>query len=251
MTLPDETLTELARLEKEATAGPWSTDRDGNVVGPQIADRRELGGGAYQTTYSRKTVLSGVAIDGYNPPLCASDADVAFIVATRNALPALLSELTRARAAEAALLECRKLDELTIENQKAALAEAHREMMLARAGWSETAKKLTAANEERDEARVAEAELRIELERERAERWVIAERDALRATVEGLVAALPRCSYPQCLLKATCWVWTFSHGHCNSCDLHADKWHVKGFAGVQTGDLQWAQFVREASGGKP
>lgn len=77
ITVTDEQIAEWRRLSDAATSGPWRATSDGDWVGYVIAAKR------------RTTIA-----------ICeASEVDMDFIAAAREAVPALLAEIERLRAA--------------------------------------------------------------------------------------------------------------------------------------------------------
>lgn len=98
-------LAELLRLEREATSEPWNVAvydeicvDAGDVIRENGTYEVSLGGGAFSTCKRGSTVVFGGGVCGHeNATLSASDADKAFIVALRNAFPALAAELTKLR----------------------------------------------------------------------------------------------------------------------------------------------------------
>lgn len=86
MRLLDEEIDELARLEREATPGPWLTD----PVEDYDDSIHEVYGPSY-TVHGRRsaTVISQ----------CAPPKDAALIAAARNALSRLIAEVRERRAA--------------------------------------------------------------------------------------------------------------------------------------------------------
>ncbi len=84
MSIAEEQLAELERLEREATPGPWGCEADGDYE--EIA---ELFGQAVRGDGKSSTVILSQ---------CCPLPDAALIVAARNALPDLLAEVRRLRA---------------------------------------------------------------------------------------------------------------------------------------------------------
>jgi len=84
-------LDELERLEREATPGPWRTDRFGVVW----IDKESLrAAGARWLIRGQVASVTGIPDD---LPSDHVDRNTSFIAAARNAMPALLRELRAAR----------------------------------------------------------------------------------------------------------------------------------------------------------
>jgi hypothetical protein len=89
----EEQLAELERLERAATPGPWVSVVEG---------RDQMSGDSVIVTaddprQDYPDVYVSIAVNGRLHPAAAADQD--FIAAARNAVPALIAEVRRLRAA--------------------------------------------------------------------------------------------------------------------------------------------------------
>ena len=164
MTITDEELARLEALTRAATPGPWVTDADEPIAAETHAEV------CFEDDYGSHTIATEMSCD-----------DARFLMAARDAVPALVAEVRRL-AADLDLSERARATMLAAVAERDAL-RAENERLRSELRYEAITERAT-LGAERDAARLTSEELT------RANLAMARERDALRAEAAELRASL-------------------------------------------------------------